>query len=128
MKSSLPAKLCGVILSRMASFIEVEKLSLALSEDERAMLAAKLIESLPDNQTVDDNGAIRFKKVNSSMLRQVRYDPKNRFLDVVFRTGETYRYKDIPPDEYDGLMKAESHGKYMQMHIIDHYETIRLEN
>jgi hypothetical protein len=112
----------------MASFIEVESLALALSEDERAMLAAKLIESLPDNQTVDDNGAIRFKKVNSSMLRQVRYDPKNRFLDVVFRTGETYRYKDIPPDEYDGLMKAESHGKYMQMHIIDRYETIRLEN
>jgi hypothetical protein len=112
----------------MASFIEVEKLSLALSEDERAMLAAKLIESLPDNQTVDENGAIGFKKVDSSMLRQVRYDPKNRFLDVVFRTGETYRYKDIPPDEYDGLMKAESHGKYMQMHIIDHYETIRLEN
>ena len=112
----------------MASFDEVEKLALALSEDERARLAAKLIDSLPNADPDEDveSGAARFKPVSSSMLRKVRYDPKSRFLDVVFRTGETYRYKDIPPGEYDGLMKAESHGKYMQRHIIDHYETVRL--
>jgi hypothetical protein len=112
----------------MASFIEVEKLALALSEHERATLAAKLIDSLQDNNSDDESGAIRFKTVNSSMLRRVRYDPKNRFLDVVFRTGEKYRYKDVPPDEYNGLMNAESHGKYMQMRIIDHYDVVRLEN
>src|SRR5437870_3343484 len=114
----------------MASFVEVEKLALALSPSERAILAAKLIDSLPETNSDDDDesGAHRFKKVNSSMLRRVRYDPKNRFLDVVFRTGEKYRYKDVPPDEYNGLMAAESHGKYMQRYIIDHYETIRLEN
>jgi hypothetical protein len=112
----------------MASFIEVEKLALALSEHERATLAAKLIDSLQDNNSDDESGAIRFKTVNSSMLRRVRYDSKNRFLDVVFRTGEKYRYKDVPPDEYNGLMNAESHGKYMQMRIIDHYDVVRLEN
>ena len=114
----------------MAGFDEVEKLALALSEDERARLAAKLIESLsnvdPDEE--GGSGAARFKPVSSSMLRRVRYDPNNQFLDVVFRTGETYRYKDVPLDEYNKLMNAESHGKYMQMHIIDHYETTRLEN
>jgi hypothetical protein len=113
----------------MASFVEVEKLALALSEHERATLAAKLIDSLREiHSDEDDSGAIKFKTVNSSMLRRVRYDPKNRFLDVVFRTGESYRYEDVPPDEYNGLMKAESHGKYMQRHIIDHFETVRLEN
>jgi hypothetical protein len=112
----------------MASFAEVEKLALALSEHERATLAAKLIDSLQDNNSDDESGAIRFKTVNSSMLRRVRYDPKNRFLDVVFRTGEKYRYKDVPPDEYNGLMNADSHGKYMQRYIIDHYETVRLEH
>jgi hypothetical protein len=114
----------------MASFAEIERLALDLSEHERAMLAAKLIQSLPDRSSKDDDesGAIRFKTVNSSMLRRVRYDPEKRFLDVVFRTGETYRYKDVPRDEYNGLMKAQSHGKYMQMHIIDHYEAVRLEN
>ena len=114
----------------MASYGEVEKLALALSERERATLAAKLVDSLPEINSDDDDesGADRFKKVNSSMLRRVRYDPRNRFLDVVFRTGEKYRYKDVPPDEYDGLMDAESHGKYMQRHIIDHYDVVRLEN
>jgi hypothetical protein len=114
----------------MASFAEIERLALALSEHERATLAAKLFDSLPDSSSNNDeeSGADRFKKVNSSMLRRVRYDPKNRFLDVSFRTGETYRYKDVPPDEYHGLMKAESHGKYMQMHIINHYDVVRLQN
>jgi hypothetical protein len=114
----------------MASLAEVEKLALALSNDERAALAAKLIDSLSEINSDDDNesGAIGFKKVNSSMLRRVRYDPRNKFLDVVFRTGESYRYRDVPPDEYEGLMQAESHGKYMQMHIIDHYEVVRLED
>ena len=113
----------------MASFVEVEKLALDLSEQERATLAAKLIDSLSETNSDDDeSGAIRFKQVRSSMLRRVRYDPRNRLLDVVFRTGEKYRYKDVPPDEYEGLMNAESHGKYMQMHIIDHYEVVRLED
>jgi hypothetical protein len=112
----------------MATFMEVERLALALSEHERTKLVAKLIESLPISQSGDDDRATGFKKVNSSMLRRVRYDPKQRLLDVVFRTGETYRYKDVPLDEYDKLMRAESLGKYMQMHIIDHYETTKLEN
>ena len=114
----------------MASFDEVEKLALTLSERERAALAAKLIASLPDNKLDHDaeSGAVRFKSVNSSMLRRVRYDPQKRFLDVVFRTGEKYRYKDVPPDEYDGLMEAQSHGKYMQTRIIDHYDVVRLDN
>ncbi len=96
----------------MANYGEVKKLALALSDRERATLAAKLVDSLPEINSDDDDesGADRFKKVNSSMLRRVRYDPRNRFLDVVFRTGEKYRYKDVPPDEYDGLMDAESPG------------------
>ena len=114
----------------MASFVEVEKLALALTEHERAILAARLIDSLPESNSDDDDesGEVRFKNVSSSMLRRVRYDPKNRFLGVVFRTGERYRYKGVPPDEYHELINAESHGKYMQRHIIDHYETVRLEN
>jgi len=112
----------------MASFVEVEKLALALSESERAKLAANLIDSLPNSNDDDESGPIRFRSVNSSMLRRVRYDPENRFLDVVFRTGEKYRYKDVPPDEYNGLMNAESHGKYMQRHVIDRYDVVRLEN
>ena len=57
----------------MASFGEVEKLALALSEDERARLAAKLIDSLSNADPDEDveSGAARFKEVSSSMLRRV---------------------------------------------------------
>ena len=114
----------------MASFAEIERLALALSESERATLATKLIDSLPevDSDDNDESRVVRFKNVNSSMLRKVRYDPKNRFLDVVFRTGERYRYRDVPLDEYNGLMNAESLGTYMQRQIIDHYDVVRLNN
>lgn len=114
----------------MASFAEIERLALALSENERATLAAKLIDSLSDQNPGEDNEsrAVTFKTVNSSMLRRVRYNSEERLLDVVFRTGETYRYKDVPPDEYNGLMAAASHGKYMQTNIIDRYETVRLKD
>lgn len=114
----------------MARLVEVEKLALALSEDERAALAAKLIASLPEKKADhdDESDAVRFRSVHSSMLRRVRYDPRQRFLDVVFRTGETYRYKDVPVDEYHKLMRAESVGRYMQLHIIDHYETLKLQD
>lgn len=114
---------------RMATLAEVEKLALALSERERATLAAKLIDSLPNvnANANDEKRAARFETVKSSMLHRVRYDRKNKFLDVVFRTGEKYRYLDVPPDEHDRLMNAKSHGKYMQAHIIDHYEVMKLE-
>jgi len=114
----------------VAKLVEVEKLALALSADERATLAAKLIASLSANKSRHDaeSDAAGFKNVKSSMLRKVRYDAQTRFLDVVFRTGETYRYKDVPPDEYHGLMEAQSHGKYMQGYIIDNYDVVRLDD
>jgi hypothetical protein len=114
----------------MGTYTELEKLALALSVNERATLAAKLIASLPEANldAKSERGAVKFEKVNSSMLRKVRYDPKNKFLDVVFRTGEKYRYKDVPPNTYTRLMNAESLGSYMQAYIIDHYDVVRLES
>lgn len=64
---------------------------------------------------------MRLKPVQSEMLLFAGYDRKSRILEVVFRTGGTYRYKEVPSSEYDGLMSAESKGKYMHRHIIGRY-------
>ena len=61
------------------------------------------------------------------MLEAVRYLEKARFLDAKFRTGETYRYKGVPANEFDGLMSAESKGRYMHKHVIGQYEYERLK-
>ncbi len=63
------------------------------------------------------------------MLEEVRYLEKPRYLDAKFRTGETYRYKNVSEEEFEGLMSAESKGRYMHEHIIGNrdYPFERLE-
>ena len=60
--------------------------------------------------------------VDSKMLLYAGYDDKSRTLQVVYRTGGTYRYKNVPSYRYDELMSAESIGQYMHKHIIGHYD------
>jgi len=69
---------------------------------------------------------MRLKPVDSEMLTHVGYDPGQRVLEVIFNSGDRYRYKEVPISEYEGLMKAESIGRYMHRHIIDHYDYDRV--
>lgn len=64
---------------------------------------------------------MRLKPVDSEMLIAAGYDKRSRILEVIFKTGGTYRYKGVPSSEYDRLMSADSIGKYMHRHIIGHY-------
>ena len=69
---------------------------------------------------------MKLRSVDSEMLVAAGYDQKSRILQVVFRTGDTYRYKNVPSDKYDELISAESIGQYMHKHIIGHYEYERV--
>ena len=69
---------------------------------------------------------MRLRPVESEMLRLVGYDQQLQVLEVVFNTGDRYQYKEVPADEYEGLMSAESIGQYMHRHIIGHYDFERL--
>ena len=69
---------------------------------------------------------MRLRPVDSEMLLKAGYDEKSHTLQVVFRTGERYRYKNVPSFEYDGLMSAESKGQYMHKHIIGRYDYERI--
>lgn len=107
----------------MSTFHDIEKLALGLSEHERARLAKTLIESLPSADSAHDEASqvIEHRNVRSSMLRSIRYDRRSHSLEVVFRTGEAYRYDNVPVDEYERLRDADSKGRYMQEHIIGNY-------
>lgn len=69
---------------------------------------------------------MRLRSVESEMLRLAGYDANSEVLEVVFNSGERYRYKKVPQSEYERLMSAESIGQYMQRHIIGHYDYQRL--
>jgi hypothetical protein len=49
--------------------------------------------------------------VESSMIQAVGYDPKTRILEVVFNSGQTYCYEDVPPEVHQELMAADSKGQ-----------------
>lgn len=55
------------------------------------------------------------------MISAVGYDPKTQTLEVLFNSGKTYGYRNVPPEEYEGLMAADSKGSYMRSFIIDVY-------
>lgn len=59
--------------------------------------------------------------VQSSMIQAVGYDAQTRVLEVAFNSGHVYRYTQVPPTQYAGLLAADSKGAYMHEHIIDLY-------
>jgi hypothetical protein len=59
--------------------------------------------------------------VDSSMIHAAGYDEDERELEVVFNSGEVYRYENVDKEVYEGLMAADSKGRYMRAHIIDMY-------
>ncbi len=60
-------------------------------------------------------------EVESSMIHSVGYDPDARVLEIEFNSGQAYQYFDVPSEEYEGLMQAESHGRYFLANIRDVY-------
>lgn len=59
--------------------------------------------------------------VSSSNLKSVGYDRDRRVLEIEFQNGRVYRYHDVPPEEYEELMKAPSLGRYFIANIRDGY-------
>lgn len=69
---------------------------------------------------------MELSEVDSSMVDIIGYDKRARRLEVVFQNGKAYFYEDVPPEEYAGLLAAESKGRYMQTHIIGQYACFEL--
>jgi hypothetical protein len=68
------------------------------------------------------------KPAESSMIKAVGYDPDARLLEVVFNNNRIYHYEGVPPEVYEGLMAAESKGRYMLSEVIDVYPDHRLSS
>ena len=55
--------------------------------------------------------------VDSSDIAAVRHNLKTKQLDIKFKDGRIYQYADVPKKVYDGLMKANSHGRFFAKKI-----------
>ena len=54
----------------------------------------------------------RLDFADSSMLANCEYDDATKELMVMFLNGRQYTYVDIPKETYDGLINAQSAGRY----------------
>jgi KTSC domain len=60
---------------------------------------------------------VNWTSVVSRAFSAVAYDEGARQLYVRFHSGKVYRDFEFPPDQYDGLLAAESKGGYFGSHI-----------
>lgn len=63
-------------------------------------------------------------KVVSSNVVAVGYKGNDLYVD--YKSG-SYVYKDVPKKVYEGLVNAESKGKYMHANVKGKYEYLRIK-
>jgi hypothetical protein len=69
---------------------------------------------------------MKLTPVDSEMLVAVGYEAKSHSLMTVFRTGETYLYKNVPLFVHERLMSADSKGKFMHKYVIGRFDYERV--
>jgi hypothetical protein len=67
-------------------------------------------------------------KVNSSNISRALYSKKQKELFIVFRSGATYKYSNVPPRVALEFEASKSQGNYFLNNIRDEYETTRLDS
>ena len=64
--------------------------------------------------------------VSSSNIRAIGYDLSSQVLEVEFHNSTVYQYTEVTEGEYEGLMNAESKGKYFNANIKNRYPFVKL--
>lgn len=66
------------------------------------------------------------KRVNSSRIRAVGYDPKSRTLEVEFSDGRVMAYDGVSPEIHRQFMAAPSPTSYFEDKIAEDFTGRRL--
>lgn len=64
----------------------------------------------------------------STVIQSFEYDDSKRELLVVFRSGRSYVYEDVPAEAYTGMRRSFSKGEYFNEHIRDRYAFRRVDS
>jgi hypothetical protein len=70
---------------------------------------------------------IRMTKVNSTNLDSIGYEKKKKELQVEFKDGARYKFKDVKPDLFKEFQKAESKGSFFAMNIRNKFVTKKIK-
>jgi hypothetical protein len=66
--------------------------------------------------------------LDSSLLASAGHDSRRHLLDVEFRSGELYRFFNVPSACYRELLQADSKGRYFNANIRNLFPYQRLSH
>lgn len=64
---------------------------------------------------------MEMQAVSSSNIAAIGYDEEKKVLRIEFNSGRVYDYAEVPKRVYDGLLRADSVGRYFHVHVKDQY-------
>ena len=64
--------------------------------------------------------------VKSENIHAVGYDPEEKTLRILFKTGYTYDYLNVPKAVFSALLVSSSKGQFFHKHIKPKYKAIRI--
>ena len=70
--------------------------------------------------------AVRKQAFDSTSIASAMYVAPRRTLEIRFRERSTYRYFDVPPSTYTGLLDAASKGRFFHRTIRGRFEYERV--
>jgi len=65
-----------------------------------------------------------WQEIKSSNVARARYTDGD--MEVEFKGGSLYRYKDVPEKVFNGLLKAESVGRFLTSEIKDKFDYVKI--
>lgn len=66
------------------------------------------------------------RKLSSSQIRSVGYDPASQTLEVEFPSGSVVQYSRVSPEVHRRLMAAPSPGSYFRDNIEESFSSRRI--
>ncbi|NED99998.1 KTSC domain-containing protein [Phytoactinopolyspora halotolerans] len=70
---------------------------------------------------------MRRQRVSSKAIASVGFDGATNILEVEYRSGAVYRYFQVPRSEVDGLLSADSMGRYVNTRIKPRYSYVCIQ-
>ena len=64
--------------------------------------------------------------VQSTAIAKIGYSKRRHILEIEFVNGGVYRYLDVPPAIYRGLMSAGSKAQFYDFNVKGHYRSIAI--
>ena len=64
---------------------------------------------------------MRRRPIESTAIASIGYDGAMAILEIEFTSGDVYEYFAVPRSVYEGLLAAESPGRFFQARIRERY-------